>query len=229
MNAVEALQRFARFQAARASTEFLDVDVADDLSEASTHPSSSKQFLVSLSLISMAVRGSAHSASADFEPAPDEAPASDFDVLDKLRSPNGQIERQITALRRGGGLLCREGLAERLDFLMSALEEEGEIWADDSPHSLRQMLLFLRAKPELRCPMVTITPSRTFRAQWQAGGNRHLALDFLPDGQVRFVVFSPDPRHPDRVQRVSGIVGRMDVIRAVEPYKVLRWMTDAGA
>ena len=91
------------------------------------------------------------------------------------------------------------------------------------------MLLFLRAAPDLRCPTVTITPSATFRAQWQADRNKHLAIDFLPDGQVRFVVFSPDPRHPDRVQRVSGIVGRGDVMRAVEPYKVHRWAADAGA
>jgi hypothetical protein len=91
------------------------------------------------------------------------------------------------------------------------------------------MLLFLRAMPDFRCPTVTITPSATFRAEWQAGQNRHLAVDFLPDGQVRFVVFSPDPRHPDRVQRVSGIVDRVDVIRAVEPYNVHRWATDAGA
>ena len=122
-----------------------------------------------------------------------------------------------------------ERLARRLEFLLGAIEEEGEACAEGSPESLRQMLLFLRAMPDFRCPTVTITPSATFRAEWQAGQNRHLAVDFLPDGQVRFVVFSPDPRHPDRVQRVSGIVDRVDVIRAVEPYNVHRWATDAGA
>jgi hypothetical protein len=110
-----------------------------------------------------------------------------------------------------------------------AAEEEEETWAEGSPDSLRQLLLFLQAAPDLRCPTLTITPSMTFRAEWQAGLNRHLAVDFLPDGQVRFVVFSPDPLHPDRVQRVSGIVSRGDVMRAVEPYRVYRWSGDAGA
>ena len=146
-----------------------------------------------------------------------------------LRTPKEQIQRRITALRKSARLPYRERLANRLDFLVSSVEEEGETWAEHSPDSLHQMLLFLRTTPDLRCPTVTITPSATFRAEWQAGQNRHLAVDFLPDGQVRFVVFSPDPRHPDRVQRVSGIVDRVDVIRAVEPYNVHRWATDAGA
>jgi hypothetical protein len=161
------------------------------------------------------------------EPVPDEAPVSD--ILDDLRTPKGQIQRRITALRRGGGLPYCERLAHRLDCLLEALEEEEETWGPGSPDSLRQMLLFLRAAADLRCPTVTITPSATFRAQWQAGQNRHLAVDFLPDGQVRFVVFSPDPLYPDRVQRVSGIVSRADVLKAIEPYKVYRWAADAGA
>lgn len=48
------------------------------------------------------------------------------------------------------------------------------------------------------------------------------------DGQVRFVVFAPDPRYVDRVQRVSGVVSRVDLMRAVEPYEVHRWAADAG-
>jgi hypothetical protein len=136
------------------------------------------------------------SGSADIEPVLEQAPVSDFDVLDELRTPKGQIERQITALRRGGGLPYRERLARRLEFLLGAPEEEGEEWGEHSPESLRQMFLFLQDVPDFQCPTVTVTPSATFRAQWQAGQNQHFAADFLPDGQVRFVVFAPDPRHP---------------------------------
>jgi hypothetical protein len=144
-----------------------------------------------------------------------------------LEIPKGQIEEQIRALRVGGGLPYSERLARRLDVLLDALAEEGEAWEKDSPESLRQMFLFLRSVPDFRCPTVTITPSATFRAQWDAGRKSHLAVDFLPDGQVRFVVFSPDLRHPDRVQRVSGIVSRLDLMRVLEPYDVHRWATDA--
>jgi hypothetical protein len=192
MNDVETLQRFARFQAARAATDILDVDVATLRNDASTDPHVRPQsWELTPALFYVTARGVGATGSADIESAPDEAPLSDFDVLDELRTPKGQIQRQITAFRLGGGLPYRERLAHRLHFLLEALEEEGETWAEDSPDSMRQMLLFLRATPELRCPTVTITPSATFRAQWQAGRTSHLAVDFLPDGQARFVVFSP--------------------------------------
>jgi len=216
MNNLETLRRFASFQAARAATDILDIDLAVLRNNGSTDPYITRpSWKLTPVLFS--------------EPVLEEAPVSDFDVLDELRTPKGQIQGQITALRRGGGLSYHERLARRLDILLAALEEEEETWSDDSPDSLRQMLLFLQAAPNLCCPTVTVTPSATFRAQWQAGQDQHFAVDFLPDGQVRFVVFAPDPRHPDRVQRVSGVVSRAEVMTAIEPYRVHRWAADAGA
>jgi hypothetical protein len=230
MNNVEVIQGFPKFRAPRGATDPFDPGVVLTLGEGSTDPHILRKLYELPVSVSLAARSGGPTGSTTVEfsgSAQAEAPV--FEMLDRLRTPKGQIQRQITALRRGGGLPYRESLARRLDFLLDVLEEEGETWGEGSPDSLRQMLLFLRAAPDLGCPTVTITPSATFRAEWQAGQNRHLAVDFLPDGQVRFVVFSPDPRHPDRAQRVSGIVGRVNVMRAVEPYEVHRWAVDAGA
>ena len=125
-------------------------------------------------------------------------------VLDLLRMPKERICEQVRALRRGSRLPYRQHLARRLDFLLRALEEDGEAWADGSPSLLRQMLLFLEAFPEFRCPTVTVTPAATFRAQWQADPSEHFAVDFVPDGQVRFVVFAPDPGNPQTEPRGAG-------------------------
>jgi hypothetical protein len=150
-------------------------------------------------------------------------------VLDVLRTPKDRIREQIKALRSGSRLTYRQHLARRLDFLLKALEEEGESWSDHSPESLRQMLRFLEAVPEFRCPTVTVTPFATFRAQWRADRNQHFAADFVPDGQVRFVLFAPDPGDPERVERVSGIVSTANAMRAIETHQVHRWAADAGA
>jgi hypothetical protein len=158
-----------------------------------------------------------------------EADRLDPMVLDVLRTPKEQLRGQVRALRRGSRLPCRERLARRLNFLLAALEEEEEPLAEDSPESLRQMLLFLEGLPEFRCPTVTVTPSATFRAQWQAHPSEHFAVDFVPDGQVRLVVFAPDPSHPERVERVSGIVSQANAMRAIETHQVHRWAADAGA
>lgn len=219
MHHVDALQRFARFRAASVATDVSDIDVAVDLGEASTDAHIPRRLTdLMRRLFSMEARGLGGGW------APGDA---DFDVLDHLGTPKGQIQGQIRALRVGGCLPYSERLARRLDFLLEALEEEGEAWEKSSPDSLRQMFLFLQSVPDFRCPTVSITPSATFRAQWDAGRNSHLAIDFLPDGQVRFVVFSPDLRHPGRVRRVSGIVGRLDLIRVLEPYDVHRWAAGA--
>jgi hypothetical protein len=230
MNNIEALERFARFQAARAATGISDTSVVVNLSEGGTDWHIIRR-LYELPPVSMAKRWlgagpPTGSTTVEFsEPAQDDAPVSE--ILDDLRTPKGQIQRQITALRNGGRLSYRERLARRLEFLLGAPEEEGEEWGEHSPESLRQMLLFLQDVPDFRYPSVTVTPSATFRAQWQAGQNQHFAVDFLPDGQVRFVVFAPDPRHPERAQRVSGVVSRTDIMKAIEHYKVYRWAADA--
>lgn len=152
----------------------------------------------------------------------------DFAALDDLRTPEGQIRRQIRGLPGTPRLTYRERLTRRLEFLVETMKEEEEAWNEDSSESLRMMLLFLQTIPSFRCPTVTVTPSATFRAEWTVDPSRHFAVDFLLDGQVRFVVFCPDPRYPDRVQRGSGITSRENLINVVEPYKVQRWAADAG-
>lgn len=229
MSSIEAIESFAKFHAARGVTDVFNIDLPTPRNYGGTDLHVARpSWNVNASLLQVLTESAGSIGSAEIESEPDEAAASNFDVLDELRTPKGQLRRQITAFRRGSEIPCREQLALQLAILIDSLEDEGEEWDENSPDSLRQMLLFLEAVPDFRCPTVTVTPSLTFRAQWQASPDEHFALDFLPDGQVRFVVFAPDPRHPDRVQRVSGIVSRVDVMRAIEPYKVHRWAADAG-
>jgi hypothetical protein len=155
------------------------------------------------------------------------ASKGEFAALDEFRTPEGQIRRQIRSLRGAARLAYRERLARRLEFLLETSKEEGEVWKETSPESLRKMLLFLQSLPNFGYPSVTVTPSATFRAQWTADPSRHFAVDFLPDGQVRFVTFCPDPRHSDRIQRIAGITSWESVMNAVEPCRVHRWAADA--
>ena len=120
-------------------------------------------------------------------------------------APEGQIEQIIRGIRNAAQLAHRESLSRRLEFLMDAMKDEAGEWQQGSPESLRQMLLFLGTVPHFRYPTVTITPSATFRIQWADDRNGHFAADFLPDGQVKFVLFYPDPHHSSHIQRLSGI------------------------
>lgn len=151
-----------------------------------------------------------------------------FTELDDLRAPEGRIRQHIRSLRSARRLAYWDRLARRLEVLLEAMKEEEERWNDDSPESLRLMLLFLESVPTFQYPVVTVTPSTTFRAQWTVDSSRHFAADFLPDGQVRYVVFSPNLQQPDSVQRSSGITRRESLIEFVMPHQVQRWAADAG-
>ena len=153
-----------------------------------------------------------------------------FNTLDDLKTPKGQVRRLVENLhcsRFLSSLSYLPRLLSRLSFLCNIVEEE-DGWTGHSVGSLRYMLLFLESTPTLKYPTVTVTPAGTFRAQWTAGRSAHFALDFLADGQVQFVVFSADPRRPERIQRVSGVVGWDNVMEIVAPYRVQRWAAGAG-
>lgn len=146
-----------------------------------------------------------------------------FATQDDSRTPQGRIRREIETLRAASPLVFRERLALRLEFLLQAMEDEGEAWGEGSPDFLRKMLQFLQSVPSFQYPSVTVTPSATFRAQWTTDANAHFAVDFLAGGQVRFVVFCPDPHHPDRVQRLGGMTSWESVTEVVGPFRVHRW------
>jgi hypothetical protein len=151
-----------------------------------------------------------------------------FAVLDYLRTPEGQLERVIHSLSVGTRLPYAPRLARRLMTLLRAAEEDGQGWAENSVESLRRMIIFLETVPRFAYPTVTITPSGTFRAQWTKARNAHFAIDFLSEGRVRFVVFAPDARHPQRVRQVSGLSCWESVLEEVAPYRVHEWATRAG-
>ncbi|MCG8448782.1 MAG: hypothetical protein MI725_04270 [Pirellulales bacterium] len=152
----------------------------------------------------------------------------DFALLDELRSPEGQIRRQVEILRTSRALSYHERLARRLEFLLDAMKDEGDDWNEGSAESLRLMLLFLESEPDFVYPTVSVTPGATFRVQWSVDASEHFAVDFLPNGQVRYVVFCPDPRRPGDVQRISGITSRQNLMHVVEPFKVRRWAADGS-
>jgi hypothetical protein len=45
----------------------------------------------------------------------------------------------------------------------------------------------------------------------------------------RFADHLNPPGHPERVERVSGIVRAANAMRAIETYQAHRWAADAGA
>lgn len=149
---------------------------------------------------------------------------SPFDELDKLR--DDAVLKSISYVRSSSHIPYSERLASRLKFLVDAAKEEEPDEVAISPQSLRNFLIFLQSTAKLKYPDIVLTPSKNIQAQWRTASNRHFAAEFLPTGDARFVIFSPDPRHPEKTIRLSGLASIDSLLETAQPHGVLSWASE---
>lgn len=134
------------------------------------------------------------------------------------------LETMIKQVRKSD-LSFADELADRLEVLVNVAQEEQPEGLVISADSLRSFVRFLQTETALKQPAVFLTPSGNFRAKWREASNRHLGIEFLSSDDVRFVVFAPDPVHPERTARNSGIMSSEALLQALRPYNVSMWVS----
>lgn len=147
---------------------------------------------------------------------------SPFDALEEMLDDEEKITKLINYVRDKSTIHSAWELAARLNFLYEAVKEDPDEFPV-LPESLSNFIGFLQNTPNLRCPDVVLTPSNEIRAQWRTAPNRHFAAIFLPTGETRFVIFTPNPRDPDRIDRLSGTTSVDSLIETAQPHRVLDW------
>lgn len=151
-----------------------------------------------------------------------DVPESPFDALDEKLSSEEKIRRLIDYIRDKSDIQFAPELAARLEFLHQAVMEDPDE-APISPESLSNFIGFLQEAPNLRYPDIVLTPSNEIRAQWRTAPNRHFAVVFLPTGETRYVIFTPNLRDPDKIDRLSGTTSMDTLMETAEPHRVLDW------
>ena len=181
----------------------------------------------SLPPVSLVFSGSATASTATFganlEGIVYQAFESPFDKLDDLREEDERVREIISHVRGHLKADFAQQLADRLEFLLEAASEEYPDEVAILPESLRNFVSFLQSAPDLKYPDVMLTPSKNIRAQWRTAPNRHFAVEFSATGNAQFVVFSPDPNHPESIIRLTGLVSIDSLIETVRPHEVLSW------
>ena len=181
----------------------------------------------SLSPVPLVFSGIANASTATFEANLEgivyQVFESPFDKLDDLREEDERVQEIISYVRGHLKVDFARQLADRLEFLLEAASEEYPEEVAILPESLRNFVSFLQSAPDLKYPDVMLTPSRNIRAQWRTAPNRHFAVDFSATGNAQFVVFSPDPNHPESTIRLTGLVSIDSLIETVRPHAVLSW------
>ena len=153
---------------------------------------------------------------------------SPFDVLEETL-PDRKKARQIKKIKRiiksiidKSNIHFARKLVARLRFLYEAVledPEEGHV----PPESLDNFIKFLQNTTNLKYPDVVLTPTNEISAQWRTAPNRHFAVVFQATGKARFVIFTPNPKDPAKIDRLSGITSVDTLMEVVAPHGVLDW------
>lgn len=136
-----------------------------------------------------------------------------------------EVQELIYRLKTSS-VLCRDKIANRLITLFKDSKEEDPYSPAITPGSLRNFIKFLELYPNVKYPSISLTPEHNIYVSWRDQHNRIFSVHFLPNGDTRFVIFTPNYRHPERKIRVSGIT-TVDVLieETVAPYRV-NWIFD---
>lgn len=151
-----------------------------------------------------------------------DVPESPFAALDEKLSSEEKIRRLINYIRDKSNIQFAPELAARLEFLHQAVMEDPDE-APISHESLSNLIGFLQEAPNLRSPDIVLTPSNEILAQWRTAPNRLFAAVFLPTGETRYVIFTPNLRDPDKIDRLSGTTSMATLMETAEPHRVLDW------
>ena len=148
---------------------------------------------------------------------------SPFDKIDDLREEEETVREIILHIRSHLKADFAHQLANRIEFLLEAAREEYPDEIAILSKSLRNFIGFLQSEKNLKYPDVMLSPSKNIRAQWRIASNRYFAVEFMVTGNAQFVVFSPDPNHPESTIRLTGLVSIDSLMETVRPHGVLSW------
>jgi hypothetical protein len=115
-----------------------------------------------------------------------------------------QVQEVIFWIKTSRLIPYRERLARRLLELYYDAKEEDPECVGIVSESLRSFNDFLHLYTNIKCPTVSLTPDNNIYASWRLEHNRVFSIHFLPNADVRFVMFKPNEKHPERKIRISG-------------------------
>ncbi len=146
-----------------------------------------------------------------------EEPSTQADILNKIED---QVQELILRIWRSR----HEKLANRLLILYNEANEEDPTSVGISLGSLSNFHNFLETYGNLKKPSITLTPDNNIYTSWRAEG-RLFSMHFSPDGEIDFVIFSQNHRHPERKNRVSG-TATGDTLEEIIAQEAFDWILE---
>jgi len=148
---------------------------------------------------------------------------SPFSQIDYLREiENQKIRECISQIPEIFEEHFGHKLSKRLKDLFEGLIDDAEE-RDLSFDSLQNFLAFFQSEPNLKYPSLVTSPLGNIVAEWRIDSEHHFGAEFLPNKNVRFVVFAPNSKNPLRIDRISGITQFQTLMDTFKPHNVNSW------
>ena len=152
---------------------------------------------------------------------------SPFDEVDRARSD--QFTLLLHEIRNSPHILHRERVADRLESLKDAAEEETADRFPVLPESVASLMSFFAAAPEtIRYPQLSLAPTGNILAQWRTDAQHNFTVEFLSFGHTRFIVFAPDEHRPSEIVRFTGSGTTEFALGMLTRSGISSWTLDEG-
>lgn len=95
-------------------------------------------------------------------------------------------------------------LADRIEALSAMVREESDGSLTLSGASLASLIAFLEGNAKLSAPKLVAGPGGEVIGVWKRPGQAEFVSRFMPNGTVRYLLTTPNPKHPQGTSRISG-------------------------
>lgn len=143
-----------------------------------------------------------------------------------LNNEENEVLNLISLFSRLLFINYREMIVNRLYALYNDSKEEEPDSSGITLSSLSNFYNFFQLYTYLKCPIITLTPDNNIFASWKGEQNRLFSLHFLPTGDVNFVIFKPNDRHPEKQVRISGTATTDVLMETIASKVLLDWIIE---
>ncbi len=147
-----------------------------------------------------------------------------FTQVDLLDDKDEEVNELIRWIRAFTFIPSRVNISKRLQILFNDAKEEDPFHVGIEVESLRTFYSFLQLHNNLKYPAITLTPDNNIYASWRGEEGRLFSVLYLPNGNVRFVRFVQNSKHPELKIRVSGLTTVDMLMETASPNNELNWI-----
>ena len=137
-----------------------------------------------------------------------------------------QVQALIHQIKKSKVISNHESIANKLLALFDIAKEENPTSPGIAADSLINFYDFLQLYTNIKNPTLSLSPDyNNIYASWRSK-EKLFSAHFLQNGDIRFVLFKPNNRHPKRKIRITGTATSDTLTEITTPESLNGWVFD---